>query len=182
MFKSRRLSQKIRGQSQKNVLGRIISSHFTQFLIILYCLIKIASGCNPLESVPEKKIISQTPPAKMTTIQKLYRALAYVQLRSVSEFLTFTDEEYKAMETGLIDAINQLQRRETPTPISTEIPRTNNGPISTSTEIPKTNDEVLDGILHPFGKWPDEREETKQTTRTNKKWSTPQNRRRTANN
>jgi len=155
MFQSRRLSQKIRGQSQKNVLGRIISSHLTQLLLILYCLVKIASGCNPLESVPEKKIISQTPPAKMTTIQKLYRALAYVQLRSVSEFLTFTDEEYKAMETGLIDAIRQLQRRETPkppTPTSTEIPTTNNGPISTSKETPKTNDEVLDDLLHPFGK------------------------------
>jgi len=91
----------------------------------------------------------------MTTIQKLYRALAYVQLRSVSEFLTFTDEEYKAMETGLIDAIRQIQRRETPkppTPTSTEIPTTNNGPISTSKETPKTNDEVLDDLLHPFGK------------------------------
>jgi hypothetical protein len=146
MFKSRRLSQKIRGQSQKNVLGRTISSHLTQLLIILYCLVKIASGCNPLESVPEKKIISQTPPAKMTTIQKLYRTLAYVQLRSVAEFLTFTDDEYKAMETGLIDAINQLQRRETTT---SPTPPT---PISTSTKIPKTNDEALDDILHPFGK------------------------------
>jgi hypothetical protein len=91
----------------------------------------------------------------MTTIQKLYRTLAYVQLRSVSQFLTFTDEEYKAMETGLMDAIRQLQQRNTPpppTPISTEIPKTNEDPISTSTEIPKTNDELLDGLLHPFGK------------------------------
>jgi len=155
MFQSRRLSQKIRGQSKKNVFVRIISSHLTQLLLILYCLVKITSGCNPLESVPEKKFISQTPPAKMTTIQKLYRALAYIQLRSVSEFLTFTDEEYKAMETGLIDAIRQLQQRETPpppTPISTEKPKTHDDHISTSTEIPKTNDEVLDGILHPFGK------------------------------
>ena len=69
--------------------------------------------------------------------------------------MTFTDEEYKAMETGLIDAIRQLQRRETPpppTPFSTEKPKTHDDHISTSTEIPKTNDEVLDGILHPFGK------------------------------
>ena len=91
----------------------------------------------------------------MTTIQKLYRTLAYIQLRSVSEFLTFTDEEYKAMETGLIDAIRQLQQRETPPlpkSISTEIPKTDDDPISTSTEIQKTNDELLEGILHPFGK------------------------------
>jgi hypothetical protein len=154
MFKSRSLSKKIGSQGPKNVLGRTISSHLTQLLLILYCLVKIASGCNPLESVPEKKI-NLTPPAKMTTIQKLYRALAYVQLRSVSQYLTFTDEEYKAMETGLIDAIRQLQRRETPpqpTPISTEIPKTNKDPLPTSTGTPKTNDELLDGILHPFGK------------------------------
>jgi hypothetical protein len=155
MLKGRSLGKKISGQGSKNVLGRTISSHFTQLIIILYCLVKITSSCNPLESVPEKRIISQTPPAKMTTIQKLYRALAYVQLRSVSEFLTFTDDEYKAMETGLLDAIRQLQRRETtplPSPIltSTEIPKNNDDQIST--EIPKTNDELLDGILHPFGK------------------------------
>jgi hypothetical protein len=82
----------------------------------------------------------------MNTIQKLYRTLAYVQLRSVAEFLTFTDDEYKAMETGLIEAINQLQRRETTT--STTPPT----PTSTSTKPPKTNDDELDDILHPFGK------------------------------
>ena len=99
-----------------------------------------------MESVPEKRIINQTPPAQMTTIQKLFRTLAYVQLRSVAEFLTFTDDEYKAMETGLIEAINQLQRRETTT--STTPPT----PISTSTKLPRTNNEALDDILHPFGK------------------------------
>jgi hypothetical protein len=155
MFQSRRLSQKIRGQSKKNVVGGTISSHLTQLVLILYCLVKITSGCNSADPVPEKKFISQTPPAKMTTIQKLYRALAYVQLRSVSEFLTFTDEEYKAMETGLIDAIRQLQRRETPPPtttISTETQKTTDKPISTQTEIPKNNDELLDDLLQPFGK------------------------------
>jgi hypothetical protein len=143
MFKSRRLSQKIRGQSQKNVLGRTISAHLAQLFIILYCLVKITSSCNP---EPERRIIKQTPPAQMTTIQKLYRTLAYVQLRSVAEFLTFTDDEYKAMETGLIEAINQLQRRETTTSAT---PTT---PISTSTKSTRTNNEALDDILQPFGK------------------------------
>jgi len=69
-----------------------------------------------------------------------------VQLRSVAEFLTFTDDEYKAMETGLIEAINRLQRRETTTSAT---PPT---PISTSTKLPRTNDEALDDILQPFGK------------------------------
>jgi len=82
----------------------------------------------------------------MNTIQKLYRTLAYVQLRSVAEFLTFTDDEYKAMETGLTEAINQLQRRETTTPATTTTP------ISTSTKSTKTNNEALDDILQPFGK------------------------------
>jgi hypothetical protein len=57
MLQSRRLSQKIRGQGQKNVISRIISAHFTKLFIILYCLVKITSGCHTLESVPEKKII-----------------------------------------------------------------------------------------------------------------------------
>jgi hypothetical protein len=57
MLQSRRLSQKIRGQGQKNVVSGIVSTHFTKLLIILYGLVKITSGCHTLESVPEKKII-----------------------------------------------------------------------------------------------------------------------------
>ncbi len=140
MFQSRRLSQKVRGQGQKNVIGRTISAHLAKLFIILYCLIKITSSCNP---EPERRIIKQTPPAQMNTIQKLYRTLAYVQLRSVAEFLTFTDDEYKAMETGLIEAINQLQRRETTTSTT---------PIATSTKATRTNNEALDDLLQPFGK------------------------------
>ncbi len=56
------------------------------------------------------------------------------------------------METGLIDAIRQLQQTGTPPP-----PK----PAST-TEIPKTNDELLNGILHSFVKRAKEKEETKQ--------------------
>jgi len=95
----------------------------------------------------------QKTQARPTTIQNLYKTLAYVQLRKISEWLTFTEDEYKAMETGLIDAIRQLQRSETPPPLK---------PISTTTEIPKTNDELLNGILHSFVKRAKEREETKQ--------------------
>ena len=56
------------------------------------------------------------------------------------------------METGLIDAISQLQQTETPPP-----PK----PAST-TDIPKTNDKLLNGILHSFVKRAKEKEETKQ--------------------
>ena len=58
------------------------------------------------------------------------------------------------MEAGIIDAIAQLQRTETPPP-----PKP-----TTTTEIPmfQTNDELLNGILHSFIKWSDEKEETKQ--------------------
>jgi hypothetical protein len=56
MFQSRRFCPEIRGQSQKNVVSRIISPHFTKLFIILYSLVKITSGCYSLESVPEKKI------------------------------------------------------------------------------------------------------------------------------
>jgi hypothetical protein len=92
----------------------------------------------------------QPAQAKPTTIQNLYKTLAYVQLRKISEWLTFTEDEYLAMEAGLIDAIKKLQQTETP-PLPT-----------TTTEIPMTNDQLLNGILHSFIKRSDEKEETKQ--------------------
>jgi hypothetical protein len=64
--------------------------------------------------------------------------------------LTFTEDEYLAMEAGLIDAIKKLQRTETPPP------------PTTTTEIPMTNDQLLNGILHSFIKRSDEKEEAKQ--------------------
>jgi hypothetical protein len=57
MLQSRRLSQKICGQGQKDVISGIVSPHITKLLIILYGLVKMTSGCHTLESVPEKKII-----------------------------------------------------------------------------------------------------------------------------
>jgi hypothetical protein len=92
----------------------------------------------------------QPTQAKPTTIQNLYKTLAYIQLRKISEWLTFTEDEYLAMEDGLRDAIKQLRRTETPPP------------PTTTTEIPMTNNQLLSGILHSFIKRSDEREETKQ--------------------
>jgi hypothetical protein len=92
----------------------------------------------------------QTTQAKPTTIQNLYKTLAYVQLRKISEWLTFTEDEYLAMEAGLRDAITKLQRTEAPPP------------PTTTTEIPMTNDQLLNGILHSFIKRSDKKEETKQ--------------------
>jgi len=274
MFQGRCLSSKISGQSQKNVISGIISSHFTKLFIILCGLVKITSSCYTLESVPEKKIIeirtvyasefnqtqcynmpsshqfalkiSAFPPrinmnlndtvllsvleryhhyaylfhkeleeevrrknftfnkrtqillatvikennwkllrtlfpylvllalagklfgyktvlliifatnliqqteAKPTTIQNLYKTLAYVQLREISPWLTFTEDEFKAMEAGLIDSLKKLQRTEPPPP------------PTTTTEIPMTNDQLLNGILHSFIKRSDEKEEAKR--------------------
>jgi hypothetical protein len=57
MFQGRCLRPEIRGQGQKNVIGRTVPSYFTKLFIILYGLVKMTSGCYTLESVPEKKII-----------------------------------------------------------------------------------------------------------------------------
>jgi hypothetical protein len=57
MFQGRCLRPKIGSQGQKNVIGGIVSPHFTKLFIILYGLVKITAGCYTLESVPEKKII-----------------------------------------------------------------------------------------------------------------------------
>jgi hypothetical protein len=94
-------------------------------------------------------LIQQTE-AKPTTIQNLYKTLAYVQLREISPRLTFTEDEFKAMEAGLIDALKKLQRTEPPPP------------PTTTTEIPMTNDQLLNGILHSFIKRSDEKEEAKR--------------------
>ena len=274
MFQGRCVSSKISGQSQKNVISGIVSSHFTKLFIILSGLIKITSSCYTLESVPEQRItdirtvyasefnqtqcynmpsshkfalkISAFPPrinmnlndtvllsvleryhhyaylfhkeleeeirrknftlnkrtqillatiikennrkilrtllpylallalagklfgyktvllvifatnliqqteAKPTTIQKLYKALIYVQSRKLSPGLTFTEDEFKTMEAGIIDALKKLKRTEPPTP------------PATTTEIPMTNDLLLDGILHSFIKRSNEKEEAKQ--------------------
>jgi hypothetical protein len=122
------------------------------YLVLLTLAGKLFGYKTVLLIIFATNLIQQTQ-ARPTTIQNLYKTLAYVQLRKISEWLTFTEDEYKAMETGLIDAIRQLQRSEMPPP-----PK----PISTTTEIPKTNDELLNGILHSFVKRAKEREETKQ--------------------
>jgi len=153
MLQSGRLSQKIGRQGQKNVTVRTFSSYFTKLLIILYNLVKMTSGCYAQESVPEQRNMGTRTVYPPTTIQSLYKALAYVQLRSVSEWLTFTEDEYKSMEAGIRDAINKLQQTETPSP------------PTTTTKTPKIHDLLLDGILHSFDKRSDERKETKQQER-----------------
>jgi hypothetical protein len=122
------------------------------YLVLLTLAGKLFGYKTVLLIIFATNLIQQTQ-ARPTTIQNLYKTLAYVQLRKSSGWLKFTEDEYKAMETGLIDAICQLQRSERPPP-----PK----PISTTTEIPKTNDELLNGILHSFVKRAKEREETKQ--------------------
>ncbi len=121
------------------------------YLILLTLAAKIFGYKTVLLIIFATNLIQQTQ-AKPTTIQNLYKTLAYVQLRKISNWLTFTEDEYHAMETGLIDAIGQLRQTETPPP-----PK----PTST-TEIPQTNDELLNGILHSFVKRAKEKEETKQ--------------------
>jgi hypothetical protein len=56
MFESQRFGKKVSGQGQKDVISRIIPANLTKFLIVIYSLIKMTSGCYPLESEPEKKI------------------------------------------------------------------------------------------------------------------------------
>jgi len=119
------------------------------YLVLLTLVAKICGYKAVLLIIFATNLI-QTTQAKPTTIQNLYKTLAYVQLRKISEWLTFTEDEYLAMEAGLRDAITKLQRTEAPPP------------PTTTTEIPMTNDQLLNGILHSFIKRSDEREETKQ--------------------
>jgi hypothetical protein len=121
------------------------------FLAILMVIGKVI-GYKTLVLILFAIYLIQPAQAKPTTIQGLYKTLAYVQLRKISNWLTFTENEYLAMEASLIDAIVQLQRTE-PQPEQTS-----------TTEMPKpqSNDELINGILHSFVKRAKEKEETKQ--------------------
>ena len=119
------------------------------YLVLLALAAKIFGYKAVLLIIFATNLIQPTQ-AKPTTIQNLYKTLAYVQLRKISEWLTFTEDEYLAMETGLRDAITKLQRTEKPPP------------PTTTTEIPMTNDQLLNGILHSFIKRSGEKEEAKR--------------------
>jgi len=118
------------------------------YLVLLALAGKLFGYKTVLLIIFATNLIQQTN-AKPTTIQNLYKTIAYIQLREISPWLTFTEDEFKAMETGLIDAIKRLQRTEPPPP-------------TTTTEIPMTNDQLLNGILHSLIKRPDEKEETRR--------------------
>jgi len=78
------------------------------YLVLLTLAGKLFGYKTVLLIIFATNLVQQTQ-AKPTTIQNLYKTLAYVQLRKISEFLTFTEDEYLAMETGLRDAITKLQ-------------------------------------------------------------------------
>ena len=118
------------------------------YLVLLVLAGKLFGYKTVLLLIFATNLIQQTN-AKPTTIQNLYKTIAYIQLREISPWLTFTEDEFKAMETGLIDAIKKLQRTD---PL----------PPTTTTEIPMTNNQLLNGILHSLIKRPDEREETRR--------------------
>jgi len=63
MFQSGCLSKKISGQGQKNVVSGTVPANLTKFFIF-YGLIKMTTGCHPLESEPEnnKEIIRKIYP------------------------------------------------------------------------------------------------------------------------
>jgi hypothetical protein len=118
------------------------------YLVLLVLAGKLFGYKTVLLLIFATNLIQQTN-AKPTTIQNLYKTIAYIQLREISPWLTFTEDEFKAMETGLLDAIKKLQRTD---PL----------PPTTTTKIPMTNNQLLNGILHSLIKRPDEREETRR--------------------
>jgi len=126
---------------------KILKSLFP-YLVLLVLAGKLFGYKTVLLLIFATNLIQQAN-AKPTTIQNLYKTIAYIQLREISPWLTFTEDEFKAMETGLLDAIKKLQRTD---PL----------PPTTTTEIPMTNTQLLNGILHSLIKRPDEREETRR--------------------
>jgi hypothetical protein len=104
-------------------------------------------------------LIHTTEAKKPTTIQSLHNTLLYIRFRINCNWLSsgFGEKQYREMETGLVDAIIQLQQLAMPPP-----------PKPTSaTKIPmfQSNDERIHSILHSFvnktlNKQAEEKEET----------------------
>ena len=53
MFQSGRLSKKIHGQGQKNVLGRTFPANLPKFILIIYGLLKMSQGQQLPDPDPE---------------------------------------------------------------------------------------------------------------------------------
>ncbi len=54
MFQSRHLSKKIRGQGQKNVLGRAFPTNLPKLVLIIYGLLKMSQG----QQLPDPELIN----------------------------------------------------------------------------------------------------------------------------
>jgi hypothetical protein len=103
-------------------------------------------------------LIQQTQAEKPTTLQSLRNTLLYIRFRIQYNWLGsgFGERQYREMETGLVDAIMQLQQLATPPQPKPTSP----------TKIPlfQSNDERIHGIIQSFvnetlNKQAEEREE-----------------------
>jgi hypothetical protein len=95
MFQGRRLSQKIRGQGQKNVFGRTFPANLPKFILIIYGLLKMSQG-QPLpdpdlELINAKNLDFAKPKLFFKNIGRYAATSTYIHVRIPFNFSQILD-------------------------------------------------------------------------------------------
>jgi hypothetical protein len=95
MFQSRRLSQKIRGQSKKNVFGRTFPANLPKFILLIYGLLKMSQGQQLPDPEPElinaKSLDFAKPKLFFKNIGRYAATSTYIHVRIPFNFSKILD-------------------------------------------------------------------------------------------
>jgi len=95
MFQSRRLSQKIRGQSKKNVFGRTFPANLPKFILLIYGLLKMSQGQQLPDPDPElinaKSLDFAKPKLFFKNIGRYAATSTYIHVRIPFNFSQILD-------------------------------------------------------------------------------------------
>ena len=89
MFQSRHLSQKIRGKSQKNVIGQTFPANFPKFVLIIYGLLKMSQGQQLPD--PDPELINMKPKLFFKNIGRYAATSTYIHVRIPFNFSQILD-------------------------------------------------------------------------------------------
>jgi hypothetical protein len=96
MLQSRRLSQKICGQGQKNVFGRTFPANFPKFILIIYGLLKMSQGQQLPDPDPElinvKSLDFAKPKLFIKNIGRYAATSTYIHVRIPFNFSQILDK------------------------------------------------------------------------------------------
>ncbi len=95
MFQSRRLSQKVRSQSKKNVFGRTFPANLPKFILLIYGLLKMSQGQQLPDPDPElinaKSLDFTKPKLFFKNIGRYAATSTYIHVRIPFNFSQILD-------------------------------------------------------------------------------------------